>query len=205
MKEELKSYVVEQTRISELMQEFGCTGKHVKPKDILDRIVQVEFKTVVICGKQFMYCGIALKSNNPNRPFVVVGKPSVCIDPANWRDAIGHEVSFNNSFEEIYKLEAYRMMTEYKPVEPEHNVPKGFTRYNGVNITRDAYQLKDEDTNNFGVIGSGRAMLEIAGEQIKFSFNCQSNQIKPGDFIVYLDDEDIYHCSEKVFTERNYV
>lgn len=98
-----------------------------------------------------------------------------------------------------------RKLVAISVVEPEHNLPKGFTRYNGVNITRDAYQLKDEDTNNFGVIGSGRAMLEIAGEQIKFSFNCQSNQIKPGDFIVYLDDEDIYHCSEKVFTERNYV
>ncbi len=29
--------------------------------------------------------------------------------------------------------------------------------------------------------------------------------VKVGDFIVYLNESDIYHCSEKVFKERNIV
>ncbi|EGQ8157904.1 hypothetical protein GUA36_11065 [Vibrio parahaemolyticus] len=33
------------------------------------------------------------------------------MDPENWRDQIGRQVSFNNTFEEIYKLEAYRKMS----------------------------------------------------------------------------------------------
>ncbi|HDM8192325.1 hypothetical protein LC147_11970 [Vibrio harveyi] len=98
------------TEIQKMMEELGCTGKRVKPQEIVDRIVNIEFKTVVICGTKFMYCGIAMKGKEDGKPFVVVGKPSVCIDPDNWRDEIGKQITFNNSFDEIYKLEAYRMV-----------------------------------------------------------------------------------------------
>ncbi|WP_299073787.1 hypothetical protein [uncultured Paraglaciecola sp.] len=33
-------------------------------------------------------------------------------------------------------------------------------------------------------------------------FKCYEEP-KHGDFVVYLNDEDIYHCSRKVFFERN--
>ncbi|EGQ7740344.1 hypothetical protein EIB96_13610 [Vibrio parahaemolyticus] len=94
------------TEIQEMMEELGCTGKRVKPQDIVDRIEEVDFQTVTLAGNKFMYCGIKMKGG-----FVVVGKPATCIDPENWRDQIGRQVSFNNTFEEIYKLEAYRKMS----------------------------------------------------------------------------------------------
>ncbi len=110
-KEQIDKFVIPQSRISHLMEELGCTGKRIKPKAIVDRIVEVEFKKVTICGTLFMFCGIAMKGNDQDKPFVVVGAPSVCIDPDNFRDEIGREVSFNNSFQDIYKLEAYRVVT----------------------------------------------------------------------------------------------
>ena len=54
-----------------------------------------------------MYCGIKMDNG-----FVVVGKPATCIDPENWRDEIGRKVSYDNAFSEIWRLEAYRKLSE---------------------------------------------------------------------------------------------
>lgn len=105
------------TKIQQMMAELGCTGDRVKPQDIVERITDIEFNTVVQCGTKMMYCAIAMRTNDPERPFVVVGNPSVCIDESNWRDAIGKQVSFDNTFREIYKLEAYRKMTAQEIIE----------------------------------------------------------------------------------------
>jgi hypothetical protein len=43
--------------------------------------------------------------------FTVVGKPATCIDPENWRDSIGQEISYDNAFSEIWRLEAYRKLS----------------------------------------------------------------------------------------------
>jgi hypothetical protein len=93
--------------IEKMMEELGCTGDKISQKHILERIASVEYSTIELCGQKFMYCGIKMDNG-----FVVVGNPSVCIDPSNWRDEIGKNISFDNSFDEIFKLEAYRRMTE---------------------------------------------------------------------------------------------
>jgi len=92
--------------ISKMMEELGCTGDRVTPDAITDRIEDIDFQTVEIAGNKFMYCGIRMQGG-----FVVVGKPAACIDPSNWRDEIGKKISFDNSFDEIYRLEAYRKMS----------------------------------------------------------------------------------------------
>lgn len=94
--------VSERTDIEEMMQELGCKGEYISSKSIIDRIDTVEFKTIHLCGQRFMYCGIKMKGG-----FVVTGKPSVCIDPENWREEIGKKISYENAFNEIYRLEAY--------------------------------------------------------------------------------------------------
>lgn len=90
-----------------MMEEHGCTGERVTKELIESRIERVEYSTVTIAGQKMMFCGIRMING-----FVVVGKPATCIDPANWRDAIGQKISYDNSFEEIWKLEAYRLMTD---------------------------------------------------------------------------------------------
>ena len=91
--------------IAKMMEELGCTGDHVTKSGIKDRILDIEYQTIILGGNKFMYCGIKMVGG-----FVVTGKPAACIDPANWRDEIGRKISFDNAFEEIWELEAYRKM-----------------------------------------------------------------------------------------------
>lgn len=91
--------------IETMMKEMGCNENFISSQSIIDRIERVDFETIVLAGQQMMFCGIRMKGG-----FVVTGKPAVCMDPDNWRDEIGHKVSFENAFSEIYKLEAYRTM-----------------------------------------------------------------------------------------------
>lgn len=93
--------------VTRMMKDLECTAKAVAVELINSRIEQVDYQTINIAGQKMMFCGIRMKGG-----FVVVGKPAACISPENWRDEIGQKVSFDNSFSEIWKLEAYRLMTE---------------------------------------------------------------------------------------------
>lgn len=92
--------------VAKMMEEQGCTGKRVTKELILSRITAIDYQTVVIAGQKMMFCGIRMDNG-----FVAVGKPATCVDPANWRDEIGQKISYDNSFEELWKLEAYRMLS----------------------------------------------------------------------------------------------
>lgn len=154
-----------------------------------------------MAGNKFMYCGIRMIGE-----FVVVGKPAACIDPENWRDEIGQQISFNNTFEEIYKLEAYRKMTGVQPIESNEPLELGFTRYLGKPITRDAYQLNDIDLALMSCDPeTKRATLDIEGVPIAFAYHCEPSEIKAGDYVVFLNEQDTYHCSQEVFEDRNEV
>lgn len=94
------------TDIEQMMKDLGCKAAYISSSHILEKIKDVEFKMIDLCGQKFMYCGILMDNG-----FTVVGSPATCMSPENWRDEIGKQVSFNNSFETIYKLEAYRTMS----------------------------------------------------------------------------------------------
>ena len=89
-------------KIEGMLQDLECTGDWVTKELIESRIDAVEYQTIVLAGQKMMFCGIRM-----NGGFVQVGKPAVCIDPENWRDEIGREISYDNAFEELWKLEAY--------------------------------------------------------------------------------------------------
>ncbi|EAW1162093.1 hypothetical protein LVO39_002564 [Salmonella enterica] len=93
--------------VEQMMKEKGCTGKRVTKELIESHIDSVDYQTVEIAGHKFMYCGIKMDNG-----FVAVGKPATCIDPTNWRDEIGQKISYDNSFEDLWKLEAYRLLSE---------------------------------------------------------------------------------------------
>lgn len=97
----------DQETIEEMMKRLGCNTNFISQKHITDRIKRVEHKKIEGCGHLFMYCFIEMDNG-----FVVTGKPATCIDPANWRDEIGQKVSFDNTFSEIFRLEAYRSMSD---------------------------------------------------------------------------------------------
>lgn len=92
--------------VAKMMDKLGCAGDRITKELIESRIVEVDYQIVVIAGQKMMYCGIKMDNG-----FVAVGKPATCIDPSNWRDEIGKKVSYDNSFGELWKLEAYRKMS----------------------------------------------------------------------------------------------
>lgn len=92
--------------IAEMMEKLGCTGEHITKSGIQELIEEIDYQTIELAGSKFMYCGIRMKGG-----FVVTGQPAACIDPDNWRDEIGQKVSFDNTFSEIWRLEAYRKMS----------------------------------------------------------------------------------------------
>ena len=94
-------------KIEKMMDELKCTGRKVTKDLIESRIVEVDYQTIVIAGQKMMYCGIRMDNG-----FVVVGKPATCIDPDNWRDEIGKTISYDNAFEKLWQLEAYRMLSD---------------------------------------------------------------------------------------------
>lgn len=195
-------------QLEKMMVELGCTGERITNSGILDRIVEVEYQTVTLCGVSMMFCGIALKTENPDRPFVITGNPSVCIDPANWREKIGQKVSFENTFDKIWQLEAYRFVTAPKAPAREFPVRDGFKLFDAKPIQREAYQLtaNDIDALQFNAIpqdASTKAWFDIFGTSVTFAFHCKPEEIKAGDYVVFINENDTYHCSEEVFNERN--
>jgi hypothetical protein len=96
--------------VTKMMEELGCTGPHIKASGIQERIEEIDYQTVMLAGTKFMFCGIKMKGNGSDKPFVEVGKPAVCMDPENWRDEIGRKISFDNTFSGLWKLEAYRQV-----------------------------------------------------------------------------------------------
>lgn len=93
--------------LEKMANELKCDAPRVTKELIESRIQTVAYETVNIAGQKLMYCGIKMDNG-----FVVIGKPATCISPENWRDEIGQKISYDNSFDEIWKLEAYRMLSE---------------------------------------------------------------------------------------------
>ena len=77
----------------------------------------------------------------------------------------------------------------------------GFTEYVSKPIVRLAYEITVADRIESGVKPSTSEII-IDGNLIEFK---HYEAIRPGDFIVYLTDDDIYHCKREVFLERNEV
>lgn len=94
------------TEVEQMMEDLNCTGDRITSDLIQSRIVGIDYQTVVLAGQKLMFCGIKMDNG-----FVAVGKPATCIDPANWRDEIGRKISYDNTFSELWKLEAYRKLS----------------------------------------------------------------------------------------------
>lgn len=91
----------------QMSKDLNCDAPRVSLELIKERIAEVDYQTVRIAGQKMMFCGIKMDNG-----FVVVGSPATCVDEDNWRDEIGQQVSYDNSFREIWKLEGYRMKSE---------------------------------------------------------------------------------------------
>ena len=77
---------------------------------------------------------------------------------------------------------------------------QGFKEYQSKPITRQAYQITSQD--QIQGLGECSYVIRIHGKDVFFK---AYETIFPGDYIVYLADDDVYHCRQAVFRERNIV
>lgn len=76
-----------------------------------------------------------------------------------------------------------------------------FQRYESRPITRLAHRITEEDR----IVSAGTQLLRLIpkdGDPVTF---VHYDDVKTGDYVVYLNEDDIYHCSRAVFLERNIV
>lgn len=78
---------------------------------------------------------------------------------------------------------------------------KGFRPYQGKPVVRLAYEITEADTV---VKGTEPSTSEICIAGTWYSFK-HYVAVKAGDYVVFLNDKEIYHCERAVFLERNEV
>jgi hypothetical protein len=79
-----------------------------------------------------------------------------------------------------------------------------FKKYESKPVTRLAHEIKGSDFIG-GVVGAeSTSELVLDGESTGVKFK-HYEPVIVGDFIVYLNDSDVYHCSRKVFMDRNII
>lgn len=78
-----------------------------------------------------------------------------------------------------------------------------FKKYQSKPITRLAYKIKGAD----GVvkcIGSNLHTLYFDNKNNSIDFVAHE-RVMVGDYVVYLNEDNVYHCNAKVFAERNVI
>lgn len=76
-----------------------------------------------------------------------------------------------------------------------------FNRYQGKAIERLAHEVLATDVI-VKTKAEATSAIDIDGELVYFK---HYDPVMAGDFIVYVNDEDIYHCGRKVFLDRNHI
>lgn len=184
-------------KIETMMDELGCTSKRVTKELIESRIEEVDYKTVVIAGKKMMFCGIKMAGG-----FVQVGKPAVCIDPNNWRDEIGQQTSYDNAFEELWKLEAYHMTYKVPNLLSDSSIYKGFKQLNDAGTVKHICRIGDFKGTLTTQQCSDTLAISVKADGKVFSGTSQT--VVPGDFLVIIGNnyEDCYLCPSDIMAKK---
>ena len=78
-----------------------------------------------------------------------------------------------------------------------------FKDYLSKPITRKAHKIVEGD-NITKVPGVEATYVLESSDQLKVTFKAYE-AVSVGDYVVYLKDDDIYHCSAEVFADRNII
>lgn len=144
---------------------------------------------------------------------------SACVNPANYDYAEGckwaKENAIKSATQNLWMLEGYLLKVAGKTsdrltensIEPvESDVHDGFKVYQGKAIKRTAYEVQEGDSiiplKQTDTGGPSLSEIAIAGERYTFA---HFEPVNPGDFICYLDEQDIYHVRRSVMKERNHL
>ncbi|QIO02386.1 hypothetical protein allotria_51 [Salmonella phage allotria] len=126
-------------------------GIKLTPELLKSHIAEVIYEDREVGGHRAITCHFKMDNG-----FVVHGtKPSTSIDPANFDEALGKEISYNNTFDQLWELEAYRAMVEKQIIDVSVKDAK-------INI--DEYVSEREAIHEMG----GFEFLEGKGQSVVF-------------------------------------
>lgn len=78
-----------------------------------------------------------------------------------------------------------------------------FEEYQSKPIVRRAHQINIDDKISFS---PKESTLLISNKECPLGIEFKHyDHVLVGDWVVYLNDDDVYHCTDKVFRERNIV
>lgn len=77
-----------------------------------------------------------------------------------------------------------------------------FKNYQSKSILREAHQVEASDIITPVEGKESTSLLTATDSQLQFK---HYEPVSVGDFIVFLSDDDVYHCTKEVFEERNHV
>jgi len=77
---------------------------------------------------------------------------------------------------------------------------EGFIDYESRPITRSAYRVKANDEIKH--LGDSSFSIKVAHKDVLFKAH---ETVFPGDFIIHNGEDDVYHCRQTIFHDRNIV
>lgn len=84
------------------------TGIKLNPDILNSHIAERIFEDREVGGHRMVTCHLKMDNG-----FIVYGKkPSTSVDPANFDEELAKEISFKNTFDQLWELEAYRALVE---------------------------------------------------------------------------------------------
>lgn len=133
---------------------------------------------------------------------------SACVDPANFDFELGKQYAKERcqqaATNKLWELEGYLLKVTGKTSDKVNEVEPcphaGFKSFASKAVTRFAYEVKQDDF--FKVIDETTMQFVVDGVARQFK---HYEPVQPGDFIVFLKDDDIYHCRRDVFADRNHI
>lgn len=149
---------------------------------------------------------------------------SACVDPRNYDFEEGckwaKERALIDAKNTLWQLEGYLLkVTGYTSdilmavlASAQDTTPKpsdvgpSWKQYQGKQIQRTAYEVQDFDViktrTELHTGGPSKSVIMIDGEEVEF---VHYEPVKPGDFICYLDESDVYHVRRSVMQQRNFL
>lgn len=187
--------MTEQTLEQEI-QDKGLTAPRITPEHIQSKIIKTEFH--VFKNTCLTVCVLTLQNG-----FTVTGE-SACASPENFNKELGEKYAKENAVSKVWALEGYllkeKLYVQQQALTKAGKLPNGFTLYEGKPVYRKAIQITEEGTVT--ELANGKYSYTMGDTKVVFTAYVP---IKTGDYIIFLTDKDTYHCSAKIFKERNYI
>jgi len=79
---------------------------------------------------------------------------------------------------------------------------EGFKEYESKPTTRLAYRITGKESLQGIGDGDDTFVMDVGDTNVTFKAH---ETVFPGDFVIYQSEDDVYHCRQAVFHERNIV